>query len=345
MRLIRARYAGKCSQCHKRHPVGTMVYWERGSKGVLCRDCGRPTPKPATPAETPALPTPKPIHHKGEEDFVIDWTDLKQFVQSVLKADSAPAKFHTYNRDILTRNLLKPSDWNGYTRGQLDRWLEEGFSTDAIKGLTEFTPAIREKRKLVFQEEGDEFHLDLAYSGVDSHFSTWTKRETIPGIALEAVVTFSSATDAEIVNAYNVWLCRTIYSLESAGVDCEVTLNARCTNLIQGLPSNRMTNTRIRVKRENEVTDFVAISPVLSPAAFRTFLFAAMTLNSESHGVDSVSGLGRPETESRWGVYYDAEKRRIVTTAHAHGSKHFPAEEMTRQFREALKDAMKGSQK
>jgi len=77
----------------------------------------------------------------------------------------------------------RSSGFYGYTTGQLKRWVTEGYSTDVIQGLQEFIPPVREKRRLQFLEEGDELHLDIAWSGSDNYFSEWTKREVIPGLA------------------------------------------------------------------------------------------------------------------------------------------------------------------
>lgn len=272
--------------------------------------------------------------------FTIDWADFKQKLLSGLSGQS---DLKVNRQKFLSR--FAGGSWEGFTRGQLERWLREGFQTEAIHGLTEFVPPIREKRKYVFNEDGDEFHYDLAASGDDKYMSSFTKRESIPGVAIEAGIMFSSSTSAETVNAYSVWLCKIAWSLESAGIDTQITLDFPSWNMNEGNWRNAGEGTLfhniVRVKKENEATDFLSWSAMLSPASLRSIGFALGDLHMDSLGLKTNSGWGRGMPDRvQWKCRYDSDRRVIVIENRyigGYGSL-FPEEDMSRQFRECLKE-------
>jgi len=338
LRRMNSKYNGRCKVCRTPYRIGDPIYWSPQTK-ALCIDCG--AGKKVRPSDGASQVAPKAsaefqgrasTDEKGWSRFVIDWPDLKDKAKRLIKGDSNFIGLPGNRQQ--SEGFVRGGSWHGFTGGQLDRWLTSGFEAEAIKGLAEFTPPIREKRRLQFLEEGDELHLDLAWSGADNYFSEWTKREIIPGLAVEATITFSAAVQAEIVNAYLTWLCRALYSLESSGVDCQVTLSV----IGDGLWSGGKAHTVIRVKKENETSDFLSWSAMLSPAGLRGLGFVAFALHGESENktVSSHLGHGRiPETQS-WNIGYDAE-RRIVKVNAQYDATSFPEEKMTNDLRGILK--------
>ena len=280
-----------------------------------------------------------------ERFFTIDWSELKP---TLLAAIDGKTELKLNRSNILSHVQVDHgySSWSGFTRAQSEKWLREGYVTEAISGLTEFVPPIREKRKFVFGEEGDEFHFDLAASGNDNYMSHFTKREAIPGVAIEASIMFSASTNAEIVNAYNVWLCKIAYSLDGAGIDCQITLDFPSWNMNRNTRrisagEGTLYHNIVRVKKENEASDFLSWSAMLSPAALRSYGFAVGDLHMESLGLvtDGSWGRGIPDRVA-WKCWYDAERRviRIENVYSGHYGQSFPADDMTRQFRDCLKE-------
>src|SRR4051812_4301083 len=100
-----------------------------------------------------------------EPDFTVDWSDLKQVSLAFLAGN--PPKMRVGNANIFNESLVHPSSWHGYTAGQVERWLREGFATSAIQGLADTLPAT-EKRRRVYKDEGDELHIDRAYAGEEN---------------------------------------------------------------------------------------------------------------------------------------------------------------------------------
>lgn len=278
----------------------------------------------------------------------IEWSDLKTLSLQVIRGESIRSSFNlSSNVEVFTRRFRDvdaSSSWYGYTKSQLERWLTQGYSAEAIGDLSEFNPPIRDKRKLRFSEEGDEFHYDLAASGDENYMSEWTKRPSIPGLSLEIEIGFAAATNAEIVNAYNSWCCQAVYSLESAGIDTEIMLNLTCDSAGGGnlFADNRSQHgqTRIRVKRENEAVDFVSFSPMLSPAAVRTFGFAAQAMHTDKVNRPCSPTHGYWDIPRDFGVTYDRENSKMRIACKPYGAHEFPREKMNAALRNALREAM-----
>lgn len=273
----------------------------------------------------------------------VEWSDFKSYLRDAIFDGKAPEGMKI-NSNSFIEHARSSGSWRGYSSGQLQRWITEGYKTEAIHGLGEFIPPVRDKRKLIFGEEGDEFHFDIAASGDDNYMSFFTKQESIPGVAIEAGIMFSAGVSAETVNAYNTWLCKCAYSLEASGIDTQITLDFPSWNLSEGggrrvsAGTGTLFHNIVKVKKENEASDFLSWSPMLSPAALRNFGFALGDLHCEALGERITGSFGRgvPERHS-WRVNYNAERRTIevVNAYSAYGS--FPEVDMTRQFREALK--------
>jgi len=267
--------------------------------------------------------------------FRMDWHELREFLRSAIKGETPGVKNSTHRTRIL--GWLDGSSWQGYTRNQILEWLDKGFKTNVFSGLEDLVPPIRDKRKLIFSEEGDEYHHDMMLSGDDNYMSSWTHRDSIPGVSLNAGIMFSSAVDAKVINPYISWICRMAYSLEMAGIDTEITLDFPSFDMDDKKPGVTCHNL-IRVKSENELTDYHDWSPMLSPAAFRCFGFIMGALHCERDNGKLDYGWGRGMPNRReWKVSYDPD-RRTIEIVNPYSTSKFDEESMTRQFRAALEE-------
>lgn len=312
------------------------MYWERGTK-PLGPCCGKPAESPKPVKTESPKPVKKPVKTKPAEKsrFRIDWPELKRITLRLLAGDGSDFKNSSNRNQAL--GYVSGGNWEGFTRGQLERWLTEGFKTDAIKGLEDFIPPIREKRKFVFSEEGDEFHFDIAASGGENYMSHITKRDEIPGLAIHADIGFQAGVKTEILNQYYVWLCRVAFAVESSGIDTEITLDYSDVSSMFGYGNSEKTDTVIRVKRENEATDFLSWSAMLSPASFRSLMFIANTLHAESKGIPISSGQGRQDGGD-WNIEFRSEDRTLRITC-PYMAREFPETKMTEMLRKALREA------
>jgi hypothetical protein len=268
----------------------------------------------------------------------MDWSELRKLVEASVNDSDTNFLKRSHNREKFADHTQEVGSFHGYTRNQLKEWLREGYRTSAIENLGDFSPPLREKRRYIFQEEGEEIFVDRALSGEDNFMGDWTQRDRIPGVAIEAEIMFSASTRAEVVNAYNAWLCKAVFALESAGIDCQVTLKFSSQNAIK---SGEMAHTIVRVKQENESADFMTFSPMLSPGALRTFGFSAMVCHAESRNMDIGTGFGRGHNGGGWEVEWDNDSRILKIGCPYMQPASFPSESMDAKFRVALK-AMAG---
>jgi hypothetical protein len=335
LRKMNSKYDGRCRNCKAPFSAGSEIYWSAQTK-ALCLKCGAGN-KPETPATNPAIPT-KAV--KDKERFVIDYPELKRIIER--KANGENVCKNSDNERLLDSHVNGcRTSFHGYTSEQLKRWLKSGYEAPGISGLGNFNPPIREKRRYRYNDDSGELHVDRAISGEDSFYGEWTKQERIPGANIEVNVGFLAGTKAEVVNGFNVFACRAVKALETAGIDCQVSFKISSQGAIY---NSEWSHVVIRVKKENEAVDFRSFTPMLSPAAFRTFGFAGIILHAERNGTKASSGLGsgrafnspRPD----WGVKYDSEQRKIILDSPPMPT-FFPEEMLTNQFRKAVQDMRK----
>jgi hypothetical protein len=273
--------------------------------------------------------------------WLIDWSELRD---KVIDAQNGKRVCEIAENQKQFKEYVTPTGsrakWTGYGTEEIKRWIVSGYQ---VQGLILGDPPvpIRDKRKLRFNEDEGEFHYDLAMSGDDNYFSEWTKREIIPGLAVEAEISFVCSTDNKILTDYFAWICRAVYSLEENGVDCQVSLTMTMPNVFGGYgdPKRR---TIVRVKKENEISDFTFWSAMISPACFRTFGFCAQTLNADAHGRKVSSGQGSNSGSRQWSVKFNPDRRVMeIKCPYSGGGYSFPEEDMTRQLHEALAETRK----
>jgi hypothetical protein len=214
-----------------------------------------------------------------------------------------------------------------------------------VGGLTNLIPPIREKIRTIWHDDGDEFHVDRAISGDDNFISMQTRRETIPGLKVEAGIMFASMVSEQTVSAYTVWLCKVMYSLEMSGIDAVLTLDFPSWNGVNdkhrgaaGAAGSMLYHSLIRVKRENEISDFKGWSAMVSPAALRNFGFGAICLHANEIGGTPSSSMGRGVPERRdWLVRWD-KSRKVLVVENCYMGRDFNEEKMTRELKACMKE-------
>lgn len=264
----------------------------------------------------------------------IDWSELREIAQALLSGSPQAPKLRAKNLSACD-GLLSPGDWHGFTRGNVERWLREGFESPGLASLSEAAP-VRSRRKRRFHEDGDELSIDAALAGEEFFLIRTERPETLPGVSLDCTLSFSATTDSSVINAYNSWICKSVYSLERSGIDPVVSLTIRCSNLFR--EASGSVETSIRVKREGETANFQSFSPMLSPAAFRGFGFMALGLHAEARGFNVQSGLGSP-LHSDFGVKFDQASQTIRVSCAGRGARDFPEARMDSEFLQALSDS------
>jgi hypothetical protein len=280
----------------------------------------------------------------NESYFQIDWFDYKKILKATVLDGNGP----TLNNNTTTRSFAThvsdSGSWRGYTDGQLKRWISEGYAPpEMVGGLSNLIPPMREKSRTIWNEDGDEFHVDRAMSGTDNFMSSQSRREVIPGLKIEAGIMFSSATNHTVVNNYTIWLCKVLFSLEQSGIDTQLTLDFPSWESVNdssrkraGTSGSTLYHSVVRVKKEGEISDFKSWSTMVSPAALRNFGFGAICLHAnEINGTPSgTMGRGVPE-RSEWKLVWN-EERRVLIVENAYTSSSFPESKMTADLKSVM---------
>jgi len=279
---------------------------------------------------------------KNENRVTIEWEDLRERVLS-LQAGSRKG-FKRAANATKAKKCVNPdysrAQWAGFSKGELQDWLQHGYQSSELKGFDTFLPPIREESRMVIAEEGDEMLLDLALDGEDEYMLDWTKTESIPGLAIDAEIGMVCTTGHRILGQYFTWLNRAVTALELHGIDCQITIRHKAdSGMVQEAASSPRT-TVIRVKKENERSDFTAWSPMVSPASFRGLTFVAMCMHADQVGMTITSGMGRRNGGS-WNVKYERETGTIHLDC-PYSPSSFPEDEMTAKLKAVL-DEIKGS--
>ena len=323
-RKIQSQFPGKCSRCKTAHTAGTLVYWQKGTKGTVCVSCYE--------SAGTLVRKEKP---KGNI-FTIEWRKLRKFVSDMVEGNSVDMK-NTGNLRLARDHTSRVNNsFYGYTPIGLRTWIREGYTA---KGLGELaSPKFQDKRRYIYSEDADEIHIDRAISGEDVYRGEWTKEKRIPGVTLKIDIGFRGMVPADVVNRFNVWVSSVCRSLEDSGIDSQIVFTSTSTGTIPGIPESTV---EVIVKRENEQADFKSFTPMLSPAAFRTFIFCARLLQAEENGVKCSEGMGSSVTNS-WNVKFNPEHRAIEVTSYS-SAYEFPEETMTLLFRKALEELRQAS--
>jgi hypothetical protein len=357
MGYISSQYPGKCRACKRPHKPGDRVYWTRGTRGVLCVDCARngererSTERPSTRTENPrdsrpmkttgGIPGVLRVENTGrgrESTFTVEWQDLKTEIREAGFGRKRPGLKVQGNQSAWSSNVFKSdgnSSWRGYSNSDAERWLIHGYQLGGMEFENPPIP-VRERRYFLPDEDAEEFIAEDFFSGEDEFFAGWTMQESIPGLAVEAEICFMAATDQSVLKEYFSFLCRAIYALEKSGIDLDVTLKSTVNSLYAGSPA-AYDSTIIRVKHENEITDFSSWSPMLSPASLRTFAFAGMIAHADAAGKVIAGGFGHTIGTNTWSVKFN-HSRGVLEIDVDSRARSFPAERMESQLREALQE-------
>lgn len=336
-RTMTARYAGKCRACGEKINPGDVIIYsgKRNSRHAACEGGPKPDGIPVSAQSS--------TDEDGAGHFTIDWADLKEAVTGSIERKTSP-EFQN-DRNLSTWNHVTQDDgasetsFRGYSLTQAKEWAVNGYESDALSGISDFAPPIREKRRFIYSDEGDEIDLSAAWSGEDNFMTRWTKRDAIPGIAIEFFVNLYAGVSAATVNAYIHWIAQAIFAIEAAGIDPEISMGVHSQ---WRWSSKRGGYTKIRVKREGETVDSSHWSAMVSPAAFRTFGFAAIILAADSIGCFADGGIDAPNRSDSWDVKFDPESQTILVMS-PWDSSSFPEAEMTQKLRDAIDQLRKGN--
>lgn len=341
MPRINARFRGTCRKCSGAIHVGDPI-WFAGKKTAYHIACWADSPgDEKTPPPRPSGRRKRGNSTQGKENvFSVEWGRLKEAMLAAFNGNFTAFPNHEshVNSHLVTPNV----GWQGYTADDCKRWLTSGYQTTALQNLGQFNPPLRKKRRILFGEDGEEFHYDIAASGDENFMSYSTERERIPGCKIEISLGFQAGVNAKILTEYASWICKAIYSIISAGIDPEIAITYKGRRTFHG--ENRVTSTRIVVKKEREVMDFRSFSPMLSPAQFRAYMFCAMYMHAEHSGTTITSGHGSSQGLGgfeAFNVAWNSDTKHLAFNCDYNAYGGFPQAKMEADLRAALKEMSK----
>lgn len=267
--------------------------------------------------------------------FRIDFADLREVFFDTFNGVNRFKLRANYN---LARSecVVDKSGFKGYSPMQAKDWIESGYTGIPLANVEDFAPPIREKRKFVYSDEGDEIDLSAAWSGEENFMGAWTKRESIPGVSFRFRYLFRADTSASVVNEYLAWISGAIEAIMAAGIDPEISVTL-AGSLERSIASHPKSDISVRVKKEGETADISYWSAMLSPAGYRTLGFLTTILAVDNAGYKCDSGISKPDLNREFSVKYDAEIGAIAVECSPNAYS-FDADDMTRQLRIAINE-------
>lgn len=334
MATITSTYPFKCAQCGTAHAAGSKGNFNRTAakgKKMTCLTCATTGgSQPIAPTATPQVTAVNRNKSPYTPDFEINWAELRPMLVEATDPNGKLSGWRDASMRNRFRNEFKGDKFSGFTAGEVNRWLRTGYRTEAIQGLGGLMPSMRKRTRTRFVEDGDELHLDRAFSGEEKFMSIPERREVMAGVRLNIELD-ASAGSSGMLFPYQRWMAQAIYSLLTSGVDCEVSIFTLSRNLFAGQVGT--CRQRVTVKKFGEMADFAGFSAMFSPAAFRGIMFSLFALHADRQSL-SVRGYGSGVT-NKWSVDYQPDARAIEIRCNWMG-KDFPEMDMTAKLRAAI---------
>lgn len=285
------------------------------------------------------------------ENIVIEWGDIKRaYLRYVERGGywaSQPAmgrRLQRYHREpYKTHNEGGGGQegWEGGTPAQTLGWVRHGYHAPQFAHSADIVPRSIRRRNSWNRDDGD---IDVArlVAGRDDYYLGSTKREARPSLHVQLEYAFAWTVGSGTIEAYGAWVAGFLASLEASGydlvVDVWMPLNAVFAGQDRDDDSHTFrTNILIRVKRQNEVSDFTEWSALFSPTGYRHLGFTAIAVAGDKVGKRIQSYFGQTVTGKSWGVDYDREDQTVMITVNqrAGGKDAFPVDRLNTQAAKA----------
>lgn len=316
-KIMISRYAGKCRKCGNAIPAGERVQWQGKGRGVI---------------HYPSCQKSEPEAKQKTQDGRLVQFPFGELREAYMNPNFRHARPSNNSRlDECKRIHWADASWAGCSIAEMQGYLQNGYKVEQLGSPpTDLLPK-RKRRRLLFTEDG-EVQVDLALSGFDYPFLEWEKRERKPGMRVNIGLAFSCGTDTAVVAAYETWCARMLYTLEEIGYDLEINVSVPVTSMSN--QSNERTDVLLKVKGENEASDFTQWSALFSPGGFRHLGILSMQLASDKLGEDCTGFHGYP-VKDEWGIEFDSDQRTMKVQCSS-GSSQFPEAMMTERFTQIM---------
>lgn len=277
-----------------------------------------------------------------QRNIIIDWSDTRRrFIDSVRYGHDWPTQ-PTMNGRLreLHRDPDRYDNWEGGSGAQTLRWIEEGYFAKEFEHSAAYVPMALKDHVAWSEEEGDA-DVGRLIGGYDDFYLGMAPQERKPGIRVMAQMAFASGMEAKTLRDYGAWVAGLLSSLEQSGYDLVVDIWIELDRLFRGDDHHMRSNVLMRVKRENEVSDFTGWSVLFSPTGYRHVVFTAKCVAGDKIGMQASSTLGTTIGGREWRLDYDPEQSvlRIIVDQRGgrlfHGGDPFPIDRLNQQALDA----------
>lgn len=281
---------------------------------------------------------------RKERNIVLDWSDVKHKFLKVVgdgkpwdeKDEGLTNKHHrvAYRFSQYHHAPYEEDSFVGGTPAQTLGWVRDGYYAPEFAHSAAYVPMAQKKRPTWSEEPEGDIDLARLYGGYDDPYMVPADQERKPGIRVMIEYAFACGVSSKTIEQYGAWVAGLLGSLESSGYDLTVDLWIPLDQLFQGIPGR--SNILIRVKRENEVSDFTEWSAIFAPTGYRHLGFISKLVAGDKIKKHTSDSLGRTIGGKSWGLDYDKENSILKINVdqrghHMYGGDAFPKDRLNEQ--------------
>jgi hypothetical protein len=265
--------------------------------------------------------------------IVVDWSEVKHKYINVVRHGEKWTTTHVGYRMMEWHNHIYDDDdeygkgWYGSTPKEMLEYLDNGYHAPEFAHAAEYVE-IAERRVSAWNDEEGEADPGRLIGGFDDFYLGMSKKEKRPGLRVQIEYAFAAGMSSKTLQEYGAWVAGFLGALEATGYDLEVDIWTPLDDLYVGDRQVR-SNVLMRVKRQNEVSDFTEWSAIFSPGGYRHLTFCAKCVAGDKIGKVATSSLGITVGGKSWGVEYDREDQTVRVTVNQRGwggNEKFPKE-------------------
>jgi hypothetical protein len=263
-------------------------------------------------------------------NIVIEWSEVKQAFTAGVEDGQELETPQPINEKIVKWHSrpMAEDEWEGGSAAQTMKYVRGGYRAEHFAHSAEYA-ALSNKRHFSYNEDDGEIDLDRVFDGHDSIFLDREERESRPGLRLMIEFSFAWTTSPEVISQYGAWVASLIKSLESSGFDLVVDLWLNLDQLFMGDSYDQRTNVFLRVKQENEQSNFTEWSALFGPTGFRQLGFLTLCLAGQQIGSRVESCFGTTVGGKDWNVTYDREVQQVTINVNQRaGDEFFPIDKL-----------------
>lgn len=265
------------------------------------------------------------------QNIVVDWSEVKHTFMRGVETDwwwssqqPMASRFRRYHADPYTAYSEGGggANWEGGTPSDTLNRLRYGYHAESFAHSADMVPRSIKRRNAWNSDDGD-IDLGRLMAGRDDFYLGSIKREARHGLHVQIEYAFAWTVNHKTIETYGAWVAGFLASLEASGYDLVVDVWMPLNDMLVGQDSDLdeggedlyRTNVLIRVKRQNEVSDFTEWSALFSPTGYRHLGFTAIACAGDKVNRRISANFGRTiGGKKTWGVDYDREDQTVMIT-------------------------------